>query len=52
MMKIGSWALALKKLKIKDEEIWNCLIERISEDDWYPNFKESYRAIEGFTAMN
>lgn len=40
------------KLDVKDEQIWDFFVEKVKEDDWYMSFKESHRAIMGFTALS
>jgi len=52
MQKIGSWSYFLMKLDVKDEQIWDFFVEKVKEDDWYMSFKESHRAIMGFTALS
>lgn len=48
---IGSYAFYLKQLNVQDEELWNLLANKIDSDEFYPNFKESVLACEGFTML-
>jgi hypothetical protein len=48
---IGSLSQSLKDLNIRDEELWTIFEEKIGDDQWYTNFKESVAACEGMTYL-
>lgn len=49
---IGSYAWCFWKLgHANDQELWLTLADHIVDDRFYPNFKESVYAIEGFTML-
>ena len=49
---IGSYAYCFWKLGYKkDEELWLTLGDHIIDDRFYPNFKETVLAVEGFTML-
>lgn len=48
---IGSYAFYLKQLNVQDDELWTLLANKIDSDEFYPNFKETVFACEGFTML-
>ena len=42
---LGSYAYCFKQLKVTDKELWLLLEEKILNDEYYTNFKESVYAV-------
>ncbi|KRX02110.1 Peptidase S24/S26A/S26B/S26C [Pseudocohnilembus persalinus] len=46
---IGSLAHCFSELGVKDQDLWQQLINKIDRDEWNTNFKESVYALEAFS---
>ena len=42
----------MKELEIYDKEIWLLLENKINDDEWYTNFKESLYALESLSVLH
>jgi len=38
-------------LKVKDEEFWLLMEDKLNDDAWYTTFNEAVNALEGFTYL-
>jgi len=49
---IGTYSYCLMRLNVQDKELWELLEHKITEDQFYTNFKEAAYACEGFIMLN
>ncbi|KAM3136697.1 hypothetical protein pb186bvf_011142 [Paramecium bursaria] len=48
---IGSYSYCFKQLDVNDMELWKLMEQKVLDDEYYTNFKESVYALQGFSKL-